>query len=189
MCPSDVICLVSGLLSRQKQNEYCPHSHLHFLSSHTVKIKAAQYPIFFFFTKEKDKDMGNVWIYRDSIQKQTDCCNKKKKTFSIHQYSAFEPLLFSYQPKASALLQTTMLWPWNVRKVSKLILTKYSFQKHSSFPPFSLSTPSTFLKNYDRACSKSDSSPLTIPEKKQQQCMFILFIYLKLVIAPHTSTS
>lgn len=34
---SDVIRLVSGLLSRLKQNERCPRSHLHFLSSHTVE--------------------------------------------------------------------------------------------------------------------------------------------------------
>lgn len=34
---SDVIRLVSGLLSRLKQNEHCPRSHLHFLSSHTVE--------------------------------------------------------------------------------------------------------------------------------------------------------
>lgn len=39
MCPSDVICLLSGLLSRQRQNERCPYGHLHFLSSHTLITK------------------------------------------------------------------------------------------------------------------------------------------------------
>lgn len=100
MCPSDVICLVSGLLSRQKQNEYCPHGRLHFLSSHTVKTKGAHMSQF--ARKEKDKDKGMAWIYRDSIQKQTqntDC-------FSLFCcYSQFKCLPFSYQPKASGLLQ------------------------------------------------------------------------------------
>lgn len=45
MCLSDVICLLSGLQSRQRENERCPKSHLHLLFfSNRVIRKVPTYP-------------------------------------------------------------------------------------------------------------------------------------------------
>ena len=71
MCLFDVICLLSGLLSRQRENEHCPRSHLHFLSPHIVITKVPKCPSLQNM-KEKHKDKGMVWIYRDSQQKQKE---------------------------------------------------------------------------------------------------------------------
>lgn len=101
MYPSDVICLLSGLLSRQRENECCPHSHLHFLSSHTVITKVSTCPSLLGM-EEKDIDKGMVQIYWDSLQKQTHCQNIEYFSFSCC-YSQVKCLLFLCQPKASIL--------------------------------------------------------------------------------------
>lgn len=68
---SDVICLVSGLLSRLKQNERCPRSHLHFLSSHTVETNnIPTCPTFGVVLFVIFHGSGTVWIYRAVTPRQ-----------------------------------------------------------------------------------------------------------------------
>lgn len=65
MLSSDVICLLSGLLSRQSENERCPHSQIHFPSFCTAITNVPTCPIWWSMKRE-DKEKEVVWIYKEN---------------------------------------------------------------------------------------------------------------------------